>query len=138
LPRQVALEILDSIQKILFPRTDKKSSKILDSLTATQGFDPDCCRFESANIRTANEKDIQYNYFGARLAELYNELENPTPRGMERWFQRKSGARYVMIATLVGVLIAIILGIASLAISGYQACLGYQQWQHPITHPSSG
>jgi hypothetical protein len=38
-----------------------------------------------------------------------------------------------MMATLVGVLIAIILGIAGLAVSSYQAWLGYQQWQHPIS-----
>jgi hypothetical protein len=133
LRRQFALEILDSLQKILFPVTDKKSFAILDSLTTTQDFDPDCLRFESASLRTDDEKDISYQYFGPRLAALYEELENPTPRGFEGWFQRKSGARYVMMATLVGVVIAIILGVASLAVSGYQAWLGYQQWQHPIS-----
>jgi hypothetical protein len=126
------LEILDSLH-ILFPITDKKSYAILHSLTTTQDFDPDCLRFEFASLRTDDEKDICYYYFGTRLATLYEELENPTPRGFEKWFQRKSGARYIMMATLVGVVIAIILAVASLAVSGYQAWLGYQQWQHPIS-----
>ncbi|TAQ87664.1 hypothetical protein B7494_g4009 [Chlorociboria aeruginascens] len=100
IPRQLALETLDSIQKILFPLTDAKSRALLGSLTSTAGFDPDCLRFDSASIRITDEKDIPYHYFGSRLADLYNELENPTPRGIEKWFERKSGARYVMMATL--------------------------------------
>ncbi|MCJ1436584.1 hypothetical protein MMC27_005964 [Xylographa pallens] len=133
LPRQLALEALDSIQKVLFPLSDPKSHSLLQSLTSTSHFDPDCLRFESASIRTADEKDIAYHYFGARLADLYEELENPKPRGwIEKWLERKSGARYVMMATLTGVVIAILLGMASLAVGIYQAWLGYQQWQHPI------
>jgi hypothetical protein len=37
---------------------------------------------------------------------------------------------------VIGVVIAILLGTASLAIGGYQAWVGYQQWKHPIS--SSG
>lgn len=133
IPRQLALEALDSLQKILFPLTDPKSCKLLRSLCSTLAFDPDCLRFESAAIRNQDEKDISYHYFGTRLADLYEELENPKPRGLfQRWLERKSGARYVMMATLVGVVIAVVLGIASLAVGVYQAWVGYQAWQHPV------
>jgi len=65
---------------------------------------------------------------------LYDELENPTPRGFfEKWLERRSGARYVMMATLTGVVIAIILGMFGLAVSIFQAWVGWQQWKHPIT-----
>ena len=37
-----------------------------------------------------------------------------------------------MMATLVGVVFALILGTASLAVGGYQAWIGYQRWQHPV------
>jgi hypothetical protein len=37
------------------------------------------------------------------------------------------------MATIIGVVIAILLGLASLVIKGYQAWVGYQQWQHPIS-----
>lgn len=137
LPRQLALEALDSVQKILFPISDLKSKSLLLSLTSSAGFDPDCLRFESTNIRNDDEKEITFHYFGGRLAELYEEVENPRPRGrLGKWLERKSGARYVMMATLVGVAIAILLGVASLAVSSYQAWLGYQQWQHPIVKSS--
>ena len=134
LPRQLALETLDSLQKVLFPLSDLKSRSLLLSLTSTSSFDPDSLRYEFTAIRNHDEKDIAYHYWGTRLADLYEELENPTVRGsFEKWLERRSGARYVMFATVIGVMIAILLGMASLAIGSYQAWVGYQQWKHPIS-----
>ncbi|MCJ1355092.1 MAG: hypothetical protein MMC33_005083 [Icmadophila ericetorum] len=134
LPRQLVLEVLDSIQKILFDLSDPKSYSLLRSLTSAALSDPDCLRYESASFRSSDEENIQYLYFGSRLVDLYEESKNPRPRGwMNAWLQRKSGARYMMMATLIGVAIAIFLGITSLAVEGYQAWISYQQWQHPIS-----
>ena len=134
LPRQLVLEALDSLQKILFPISDPKSRALLRSLVSKSAFDPECLRFESASsIRGADEKEVAYHYFGARLADLYEEVENPKPRGwVAEWLERKSGARYVMMATVIGVAFAVILGIASLGVGIYQSWLSYQQWQHPV------
>ena len=133
IPRQLALEVLDSIQKILFPLADSKSAALLLSLTATASLDPDALRFESTAIRGPNEREISYYYFGARLAELYEAVRNPRPRGwFAKWAERKSAGRHIMIATLFGVMFALLLGFASLAVAGYQAWLTYQQWKHPI------
>jgi hypothetical protein len=132
------LEALDTIQNLLFPLNDPKSRGLLQSLVSTAGFDPDTLRFENTSIRLPweNPSSNTYHYFGARLADLYEEVENPTPRGRaQEWFERRSGARYVMMATLVGVLIAIFLGIASLAIGVFQAWISYQAWKHPIAAP---
>jgi hypothetical protein len=85
------------------------------------------------------DEDISYHYFGARLADLYEELEIPKPRSwVERWLEQKSGARYIMMATVIGVAFAVLLGIASLVVSSYQAWLTYQQWQHPMVTGSGG
>ena len=133
LPRQLALECLDSIQNVLFPLLDHKSRSLLESLTATSSFDPDCLQWDFVSVRNKDEKDITYNYLGTRLASLYQELEDPTPTGwMEMWFERKKGGRYVIMATLIGVLVAVFLGFAGLGLGGYQAWLTYQQWQHPV------
>lgn len=133
MPRQLALEALDSIHKILFP-PDPDSQSLLSSLVLRSSFDEDCLRFESTAYRADNEKDINFHYFGSRLAALYDELENPTPRGwLQKWLERKSGARYVMMATLVGVMIAVILGILGLGVASFQAWVAYQQWKHPVT-----
>ena len=134
LPRQLVLECLDSIQKILFPLTDSKSKSILVSLTATSGFDPDCLRFESKTIRNVDEREVAYRYFGAQLADLYAELVSPTPRGwLQNWAERRKGARHVMMATLIGVIAAVILGILGLAVGIFQAWVAYQQWKHPVS-----
>ena len=129
----MALEALDSIQKCLFPLTDSKSKSLLRSLVRQSSFDPDCLSFESTSIRNDYERDISYTYLDSRLMDLYAELENPTPRGrLEKWFERKSGARYVMMATFIGVIAAVILGIIGVSIGAFQAWVAYQQWKHPI------
>lgn len=69
--------------------------------------------------------------------DLYDELENPIPRGFfETWgLERKSGARYMMMmTTLLGVVLAIVLGFLGLLLSIFQAWIGWQQWKHPHAH----
>ncbi|PHH79457.1 hypothetical protein CDD82_2376 [Ophiocordyceps australis] len=132
-PRQVALEVLDSIQNILFP-LDSDSEGILRDLVYRQSFDPDCLRYDWAD---GGEGDFSYIHFGGRLMDLFEEQQNPTPRSiLEKWFQRKSGARFMMMATLVGILIAITVGLLGLAVSIIQAWLAYQAWKHPIATPN--
>lgn len=136
LPRQLLLEILDSTQKVLFPVGDQKSRKILRSLVSlpTGEFDPDCLRLESTSIRKPEERETTYQFFGTRLAELYNELENPRPRGMlQKWLERRSGARHAMLIGLSGVFLALLFGMATLAVSVYQAWISYQAWKYPTS-----
>jgi hypothetical protein len=112
------LETLHTLKYVLFP-IDPESQTILRSLINKKNLDPE---------------PSAYEYWGERLLDLYDELESPTPRGfLEEWMERKSGARYVMMATLAGVLIAILLGILSLAVSIFQAWVSWQQWKHPIS-----
>lgn len=130
IPRQLALETLDSIQKIIFPM-DRESQRMLRSLVSKQNLDPDLLRFDTAINRA--EHNLKYQYWGSRLMDLYDEIENPKPRGLlEQWIERKSGARYIMMATLAGVVIAVVLGLLGLAIGIFQAWVGYQQWKHPV------
>jgi hypothetical protein len=70
---------------------------------------------------TLHLEAILYHYFSSRLGDLYKELANPTPRRMEKWFKRRSGARYMMMATIARVFLAIFFSMASLALGGYQA-----------------
>ncbi|KAJ3496144.1 hypothetical protein NLG97_g2867 [Lecanicillium saksenae] len=132
MPRDLALETLATLQEILFP-LDADSQTLLQSLVSKQSFDPDCLRLDTRPYRRPEEKTVQYRYWGARLADLHEQMEAPTPNGyFEKWMERRSGARYVMMATLGGVVIAVVLGALSLAVSIFQAWVGYQQWQHPI------
>ncbi|CAJ2503224.1 Uu.00g106180.m01.CDS01 [Anthostomella pinea] len=130
LPRSLALETLNTLRYVLFP-VNPESRSILRTLVSRDGFDADNCRLESSQPPEGDT--IKYEYWGTQLMSLYDEIENPTPRGyLEMWMERKSGARYVMMATVTGVFIAVLLGAAGLAVSIFQAWVGWQQWQHPI------
>ena len=136
LPRQLLLEVLDSLQGVLFPLADPNSCKLLRSLVSKSSFDPDILKWEFVSIRRPGEENIAYVYFADRLSELYNELQSPRPRGsLWRWMERKSGGRYMILATLIGVMFAVLLGIATLAVTSYQTWITYQAWQHPVMLP---
>ncbi|CAF3617302.1 unnamed protein product [Fusarium graminearum] len=130
--RRLAIETLNSIQKTLFPsKTD--ATILLRSLISKHNLDADCLRYEPSIYQTG-ETLSGYRFLEQRLVELYEELDSPTPRGyLEKWLERKSGGRYVMMVTLAGVAIAILLGVLALAISIFQAWIGWQQWKHPVT-----
>ncbi|KAF9878593.1 hypothetical protein CkaCkLH20_04085 [Colletotrichum karsti] len=134
LPRQLMLEVLESLQGVLFPLSDKKSRKMLASYVANGAFDPDVQNFEFVSIKNKGEETVPFYYLSTRLSELHHELLNPKPRGwLERQFERRSGARYMMMATMIGVLFAVFLGFLSLALSSYQTYIAYQAWQHPVS-----
>jgi hypothetical protein len=66
--------------------------------------------------------------------DLYDEIENPKPRGLlDIWLEQRSKARHVMLATLIGVMIAILLGLLGLTVGIFQAWVSYQAWKHPVT-----
>lgn len=133
MPSDLVLETLLTIKDILFAN-DAHSHAILQSLVSKKGFDPDILRIVDApQYVAAVKKPVSYVYWSTRLMELHDELENPTPRGfMERWLERKSGARYMMLATIAGVAFAILLGIVGVGLSAFQAWIGWQQWKHPV------
>jgi len=137
LPRQLVLKVLDSLQTVLFPLSEPKSKRLLQSLVDKCSLDPDIVNFEYSSIRNIGEENIPYVYLADRLSDLYNEVRNPRPRGwLERQIERKSGARYMMMATLIGVMITVLLGIVSLAVSSVQTWIAYQAWKYPVMSTS--
>ncbi|KAK8014736.1 hypothetical protein PG990_008032 [Apiospora arundinis] len=126
---QVSREVLHSIQVVLF-RFNTPSEDVLRSLVRKESLDPDYIQYGFG----VGEDNLEYSCFGSKLMDLYDEVDNPSPRGfMEKWFERKSGARYVMMATFIGVVIAVVLGILSLAVGIFQSWVAYQAWKHPVS-----
>ncbi|CAD6446792.1 887b34f4-87ed-4948-aec6-0367f84edd97 [Sclerotinia trifoliorum] len=134
LPQAIALEALESVQKVLFPLADIKSRGLLLSFTSISNcnFNIDMLRYESLSIRRPEENNVQYHYFGKRLVDLHYELMNPSPRGFEKWFERRSSPRFVMMATLAGVMLAIFLGLLGLVLAAFQTYIAYMAWKHPV------
>lgn len=75
------LEVLDSIQGVLFPLSDSKSRNLLQSLVDNCAFDPDATVYEYALIRRDGEDSIPFVYLADRISDLYNEIQDPRPRG---------------------------------------------------------
>ncbi|KAI8257331.1 hypothetical protein K4K56_007368 [Colletotrichum sp. SAR 10_98] len=134
LPRQLMLEVLESLQGVLFPVSDRKSRKMLASFVKSGAFDPDIQNIEFDTIKNKGEETVRFVHLAKRLEDLHHEVLNPKPRSLlERQLDRHIGTRRMMLATLIGVLFAVFLGLFSLAISSYQAYIAYQAWQHPMS-----
>lgn len=137
IPRELMIEILHTIYKILFP-PGRESQVILSSLVKKGGFDKYMLRYTIEQLRRDDDPEVDYRYFGVRLAELHNELKDPSPRN---WFERlfeggtKSAERKMLMATTIGVFIAVTIGLLGLGVAGFQAWVDYQQWKHPVKYP---
>ncbi|KAF3042051.1 hypothetical protein E8E11_004320 [Didymella keratinophila] len=79
IPRGLVVEILETIYEVLFP-PDRDSRALLRRYVAKQGLDEDVLRYEVARFRSKDDYEIKFKYFGTRLADIYEELQNPTPR----------------------------------------------------------
>jgi len=133
IPRQISLEVLDSLFTILFPPMTRSSS-ILESFVRDHSLNEDILQSEPYRYTRSTEArgELVYRYFSVRLQELLEEIEDPTPRTpLDKWFAQRIAQRYLMKATLAGVVSAICLGILGLAVALVQAWLTYQQWKHP-------
>jgi hypothetical protein len=131
LPRKLILEVLDTLHLVLFPPTNPASYQLLESLVSKYGFDRGLLACASIPYRTPADPETSYSYFGGRLLALQNEIQSPRPRG---WFQERLGRKretYMLMATMIGVFIAVLIGFLGLAVSCFQAWVGYQQWKHP-------
>jgi hypothetical protein len=104
-------------------------------MATKHGFQEDFLRYKISWFKRDDDSEVDYSYFGDRLLELHNELEDPSPRN---WFERlfeggsKSAERKMLMATTIGVFIAVTIGLFGLVIACFQAWVGYQQWKHPV------
>ncbi|KAH8166758.1 hypothetical protein CIB48_g1520 [Xylaria polymorpha] len=98
-------------------------------------FDAEIEKFDLSTLCNPGEEVISYIYFADRLEELFQELQSPRPRTwLEKQMQRRSGGRHMMLATLIGVAFAVLLGILALILSSVQTWIAYQAWKHPVEY----
>ncbi|KIN02949.1 hypothetical protein OIDMADRAFT_71173, partial [Oidiodendron maius Zn] len=114
IPRQLALETLGSLQEVLFPYGDIDSHRCLKFLSSSSGIDQDCLIPNSEGSRRSDEKNVRYTYWGPRMRILLDELENPSPRGLQQRWERISKQRHMMQAAVIGIMVTVLLGLLSL------------------------
>lgn len=138
LPRELALETLYTL-KILFP-DDSQTRKLIAKLVSTENFDPHVGKHNTngtdengIELRGEQKEALKWKYWGSRMLCLYEELENERPVGnWDVWVERNSKNRHVMMATIIGVFIAVLLGLLSLILAGLQTWIAYRAWQNPV------
>lgn len=137
LPRELALETLYTLQ-ILFPH-DTQTTKLIAKLVSTEGFDPNVGKHNTngtddngIELKGEQKEAQKWKYWGSRMLDLYEELQNERPHGTwDVWVERNSKNRHVMIATIIGVFIAVLLGLLSLGLAGLQTWIAYSDWKSP-------
>jgi hypothetical protein len=112
LPPQLLLEVLDSIQYLLFPN-DGRSFKSLEKFTDKYGFDPKATYFER-HIRTLPD-EFEYKYLGERLATLLRIVDHPPPaNSIVAWFERHTSERNALTVAILGLFLTALLGFLSM------------------------
>lgn len=131
LPPGLVVETLRSIQYLLFPYEDLKSTKILDQLIQRDGFDAECAEYDDYALDGLDED--KYLYWGQRIAALHKVIDNRPPRNsLERWLQRHDTERNVLFFALVGLSIWTIVSIIRIGLLAVQIWVSYEAWQHPV------
>ena len=112
LPPQLLLEVLDSIQYLLFPN-DPRSYKSLQKFTSKHDFDPQAGYYQD-HIRTLPE-DFQYEYLGNRLATLLRLVDKPlAANGIIAWFERHASERNALVLAIMGLFLTALFGFLSM------------------------
>lgn len=133
LPRALLLETLITI-RLLFPDdVEDHSQTILEHLIATEGFDPDCLNHGTATWEGEGEaaKAIQFPIWGARLHDLNQEIQKPSPRSkVATWMERHSRDRHMMMAILLTLIVTIVLGFLAFFLGVFQVVIAWLQYKN--------
>ncbi|KAM0312771.1 hypothetical protein ACHAO8_006052 [Botrytis cinerea] len=138
LPPQLLLETLHSLQSILFPPADEKSSRFLENIVqdAEPNFDPDCLLYEGYN-RTVPE-NFEYHYWGDRLAKLNHIVTHPrSNHRIGQWIQRNASERNALIVAILSLVLSAIFGFLSVILGIFQAWVAYMSWKAQVNAPQA-
>jgi len=110
LPPQLLLEVLDSIQYLLFPN-DKNSAKSLARFISKHGFDPKAQYYEG-HIRTLPH-DFEYKYLSDRSAKLLDIVDNPPLGNVVRYLEKHTSPRHSLTIAVLGLFLTVLVGFLS-------------------------
>jgi hypothetical protein len=131
LPKDLMLEVLDTIHLVLFPPL-LGPQNLLAHLVRKDDWDKGLLSDVTASYRDNTDAVVSFPYFGNRLKELHIESQSPTPHG---WLQKRlvrRGNEYMLTLTMYGVLAAVALGFLTLVTTIFQSWVAWQQWKHPV------
>ncbi|UNI16373.1 hypothetical protein JDV02_002809 [Purpureocillium takamizusanense] len=132
LPPKLVVETLLTFHDILFPIAtfgDRRSRTMLRKLIRRHGLDPQANLVQY--IRPIPE-NITLEYWGDRLATLYNIVKDPPPTNVFMgWLERHTSERNAMTVAIIGLLLAAIFGFLSFLVGLLQLVLAWVVWKNP-------
>ncbi|KAF5869099.1 uncharacterized protein Bfra_011642 [Botrytis fragariae] len=138
LPPQLLQETLHSLQYIIFPLVDKKSSEFLGKFIRDKesSFDPDCSNCDTNSIQPL--EDFEYHYWGDRLAKLNHLVTHPRPsHRIGRWIQRNASERNAMFVAILSLVLSALFGFLSVILGIFQAWVAYMSWKAQVNAPQA-
>lgn len=83
------------------------------------------------NSRQLFEK---YPYWAPRLYAILEEVDNPTPLSwFGKWAERRRAARHTFRLTYLGIVIAVLFGMAATGLAAVSVWISYCDWQGDIS-----
>jgi hypothetical protein len=75
----------------------------------------------------------KYPYWASRLHAILEEVDNPTPISwFGRWAERRKSARHTFKLTYLGIIIAVLFGMAATGLAAVSVWISYCSWQGDI------
>jgi hypothetical protein len=137
LPPDLVIETLDTYN-LLFPATDGASEVHLRNAAKrdpafAEGFSVFSQRHEGPRDarKPENVADLykKFPHWGERLDVLWKEIENPTPvTRIERWSDRRKSARWNTWWVVLGLVFAVLFGLAATILGALQVWISYCSW----------
>ncbi|KAK8038981.1 hypothetical protein PG993_007392 [Apiospora rasikravindrae] len=135
LPPQFLLETLHSIQDVLFPYQDHSSKVFLKGLVRGSKFDSECMNYELYEYDVST--DFKYIYWQDRIENLHSLLDQRRGRNrLERAFERLGTQANAFVIAIFALIISIVVGIISIALSAAQLYISLMAWKHPVPQNS--
>ncbi|PQE32169.1 hypothetical protein CJF32_00001767 [Rutstroemia sp. NJR-2017a WRK4] len=136
LPPQLLLETLHSLQCILFPPVDEKSSRFLENIIqdTESSFDPDCLLYEGYTRPVP--VNFEYHYWGDRLAKLHHLVTHPrSSHRIGQWIQRNASERNTLFVAILSLVLSAFFGFLSVILGIFQAWVAYISWKTQLNTP---
>ena len=100
-------------------------TELLKEVVSTEGFDTNVGKHitkgtadDGMDPKGEKKEAQEWKYWGSRMLDLYEEFQNERPHGTwDEWVEHNSKNRHVMMATIIGVFIAVLLGLLSLCLA---------------------
>jgi hypothetical protein len=88
----------------------------------------------SQSITNSRQLFDEYSYWAPRLCLILKEVDNPTPLSwFGKWADRRKGARHTFSLTYLGIVIAVLFGMAATCLAAVSVWISYCDWQGDIS-----